>query len=99
MTSSSAVSNEKRFERAQRLMMAWLRAERADRVDAHCNGLGDVESTTWRLTADGERIGPDGWWCAFRILLILARCGGCQRGVQTSTYSLARCVHHHNSDQ
>ena len=55
MTSSSAVSNEKRFERAQRLMMAWLRAERADRVDAHCNGLGDVERTTWWLTADGER--------------------------------------------
>lgn len=36
-------------------MRAWLRADRVDRVDAHCNGLGDVESTTWWLTTDGER--------------------------------------------
>ena len=43
------------FEKAETLVRAWLEEERITRVDVYLNGLGAVEDTRCRRTADGER--------------------------------------------
>ena len=43
------------FEKVETLVRAWLEEERITRVDVYLNGLGAVEDTRCRRTADGER--------------------------------------------
>jgi hypothetical protein len=43
------------FEKAETLVRAWLEEECITRADVYINGLGDVEDTRCRRTADGER--------------------------------------------
>ena len=43
------------FEKAETLVRAWLEEEGITRVDVYLNGLGAVEDTRCRRTADGER--------------------------------------------
>ena len=43
------------FEKVETLVRAWLEEERITRVDVYLNGLGAVEDTRFRRTADGER--------------------------------------------
>ena len=43
------------FEKAETLVRAWLEEECITRADVYINGLGAVEDTRCRRTADGER--------------------------------------------